>query len=68
MKRVRIQLSRKLAENIDGVDLSGRAVGDVFHVDTNEARLLVAEGWAVEVGSKPKERPSIIPLRTAKSY
>ena len=47
MDRVQVRLTRKLAEEIDGVDLSTRQVGDVFRLPEAEARLLVAEDWAV---------------------
>jgi hypothetical protein len=43
---VRVRLIRKLAECIDGVDLSDRRVGDVIEVAAGEARLLLAEQWA----------------------
>ena len=41
-----VRLTRKLADKIDGVDLSGHQVGDVIVVPSHQARLLVAEGWA----------------------
>ena len=44
---VRVRLTRKLADEIDGVDLTGRRVGDVFDLPTSEARLLLAERWAL---------------------
>ena len=43
-----LRLTRKLAEVIDGVDLTGRSVGDILKLPASEARLLIAEGWAVE--------------------
>jgi len=55
---MRVQLVRKLAERIDGVDLSRRSVGDTFRVPPLQARLLIAEHWAV-----PVERPSKRPAR-----
>jgi hypothetical protein len=45
--RVSIRLIRKLAECLDDVDLSKHRVGDVFEVSLPEARLLLAERWAV---------------------
>jgi len=42
----RVRLTRKLAECIDGVDLSDRRVGEVIDVLPAEARLLLAEQWA----------------------
>jgi hypothetical protein len=57
---MRVRLTRKLAERIDGVDLSGRRVGDVLDLDPVEARLLVAETWATaherRVASGPPPR------------
>jgi hypothetical protein len=44
---VRVRLTRKLAEEIDGVNLSGRHVGDVLDLPPDEARLLMAENWAL---------------------
>jgi hypothetical protein len=44
---MRVLLRRKLAECIDGVDLIGRKVGDVFDLPASEARLLFAEEWAI---------------------
>jgi hypothetical protein len=57
---MRVRLTRKLAEEIDGVDLSERDVGDVFPLPDDQARLLVAEKWAVPVekSHKPPQRDS----------
>jgi hypothetical protein len=44
---MRVLLRRKLADHIDGVDLSGHNVGDVFDLPWSDARLLIAEQWAV---------------------
>jgi hypothetical protein len=41
-----IRLTRKLADCLDGIDVSGRHVGDVFDLPTPEAKLLIAERWA----------------------
>ena len=45
--RMHVRLKRKLAEKIDGIDLSNQEVGDVFDLPERKARMLVAEGWAV---------------------
>lgn len=42
---MRVWLTRKYAERIDGVDLSGRQIGDVIDLPQVEAQLLVAEEW-----------------------
>lgn len=44
---VRIRLIRKLAEKLDGIDLSAYCIGDVFEAPRYEAELLIAEDWAV---------------------
>ena len=44
---VKVRLTRKLADRINGVDLTNRAPGDAFQPPRHEARLLIAEGWAV---------------------
>jgi hypothetical protein len=41
-----IRLTRKLADFLDGVDVSNRHAGDVFELPTCDAHLLIAEGWA----------------------
>lgn len=41
-----VRLTRKLADFLDGVDVSDRRVGDTFELPTVEAHLLIAEGWA----------------------
>ena len=46
--KLRIRLIKKLAEWIDGVDLRAHAPGDVLNLSQSEARLLLAEGWAVK--------------------
>jgi hypothetical protein len=44
---MRVVLTRKLAERIDGIDLTGKEVGDVFELSDAAGRLLLAEQWAV---------------------
>jgi hypothetical protein len=43
---MRIRLTRKLAELLNGVDLSRHRVGDVLDLPMREAQVLMAEGWA----------------------
>jgi hypothetical protein len=40
---------------IDGVDLSRREVGETFRLSVEEARLLVAERWAVPAEQKSRQ-------------
>ena len=42
----RIQLIRKLAPVLNGVDLTNFAVGDVILVPEATAAMLIREGWA----------------------
>jgi len=46
VKRMWIRLTRKLANFLNGIDVSDRHVGDVFELPTFSAHLLIAEGWA----------------------
>ena len=43
---VRIRLTRKLASQLNGVDLSLFKVGDVVRLPERDAMMLVLEGWA----------------------
>ena len=58
---MRVRLIQKLAEMIDGVDLSAYEAGDVLNIPEPEARLLVAEQWAiperraVDRGERPRQ-------------
>ena len=44
---MRVRLTRKLADAIDGVDLRGHEVDEVFDVSPKDADLLMAEQWAI---------------------
>src|SRR5262245_65590624 len=46
---MRIQLVRKLADHLDGIDVTAYREGDVFELSVREAELLIAEGWAVPI-------------------
>lgn len=41
-----VRLTKKLAERIDGIDLSKRRVGERLALAAAEAKLLLLEGWA----------------------
>jgi len=43
---MKVRLIRKLADQLDGVNVSHRHVGDVLDLRPEQARVLVAEGWA----------------------
>jgi len=53
---MRIQLTRKLANAIDGVDLSRKRVGKVINVARHDAQLLIAEGWGLPADSIGERR------------
>jgi hypothetical protein len=46
-----VRLTKKLAERMDGVDLSQCAEGDVIELPKQRAELLIAEGWAEPMSS-----------------
>jgi hypothetical protein len=43
---MKIKLTRKLADHLDGVDVTPNVAGDVLNLPRRQAELLVAEGWA----------------------
>jgi hypothetical protein len=43
---MKVRLTRKHAERIDGIDLSAHNVGDMIDLPPHEAHLIVAEDWA----------------------
>ena len=53
---MRIRLTRKLADYLDGVDLSACKEGDVVELSDHDAELLIAEGWATP-GDDPRPAP-----------
>jgi hypothetical protein len=50
---MRVRLTRKLAECLDGIDLSHRSVDEIFDLPLHDAELLIAEGWATLVSERP---------------
>lgn len=48
---MRIRLTRRLANFMDGIDMSRLSVGDVIDVAPHDGAMLIAEGWAVRVES-----------------
>ena len=49
LDKLRVRLTRKLAECVDDVDLSNYRVGDIFELPDRDARLLIAEGCAERI-------------------
>ena len=60
---MRIRLIRKLADELDGIDLSAHGAGDVFEAPRYEAELLIAEAWAVAADEPQGAVSSDPPLR-----
>jgi hypothetical protein len=60
---LRIRLTRKFAERLNGVDLSAFRAGEVIELPDQAARMLLAEGWAEKVveNPPPMTRPAISP-------
>jgi hypothetical protein len=54
---MRVRLTRKLADCLDGVDLSHFSVGDVLDLPRREANLLIVEGWAVPSEGADQPQP-----------
>ena len=55
---MRVRLTKKYAENIDGVDLADHVVGEMLDLPQEEAQFLLAEKWALpdrrrEIGASP---------------
>ena len=44
---MRVRPTRKFADQIDGIDLSGQDVGNVLDLPERDASLLLAEDWAI---------------------
>ena len=65
-QQMKVRLLKKHAECVDDVDLRGHHVGDVVDLSSRDARLLVAEDWAI-----PERRERVKPvarLRRAEDY
>ena len=54
---MQVRLTHKLANRLDGVDVSQFRVGDVIELQDTEAALLIAEGWAQRIDGRS---PSVI--------
>jgi hypothetical protein len=54
---MKVRLTRKLADVVDGIDVSAYRVGDVLDLPIPEATLLVAEQWAIAERRTSDGRP-----------
>ena len=66
---MQIQLVRKLANHLDGIDVTGSRQGDILDLPRRQAELLIAERWAVAYHGPParevREISTIPQLATA---
>lgn len=63
---MKVRLTRKLAERIDGVDLRGKKPGDLLDIPREDARMLLAEKWAIP--ERRENQVSEAPRRRAGDY
>ena len=63
---MKVRLTKKLAEALDGVDLHDREVGDTLDLSSREADLLLAEDWAAP--ERRQQTESIFNGRRADDY
>ncbi|HKB11693.1 MAG TPA: hypothetical protein VKD69_13615 [Vicinamibacterales bacterium] len=61
---MRIKLVRKLADHLDGVDVSPYREGDDIELTRREAELLMAEGWASPSIDLPEDNPPVEEVRS----
>lgn len=54
---VKVRLTRKFAQMINGIDLSSARPGEELELSPHEADLLIAEGWAARVDSADDRPP-----------
>ena len=47
---MKIRLTRKFADLINGIDLSKAHTGETLDLSPHDAQMLMAEGWAVFAG------------------
>jgi len=55
---MKIQLERKFAELIDDMNISKYRVGDVIDLPWHDAKMLVAEGWAIPIDEESAPVPT----------
>ena len=53
---MRVRLVRKLADLLDGVDVSGHSSGDILELSRHDAELLIAERWAEPEATERERR------------
>ena len=64
---MRVRLTKKLANRIDGVDICAHRVGDIMDLPPREARLLLAEEWAIDRERRGESHPVRVDRRRTPS-
>ncbi len=54
---LKVRLTRKLAQIINGIDLSRARAGEELELSTRDAEVLIAEGWAALLDSAQDRAP-----------
>ena len=55
--RVKVRLTRKFANILNGIDLSRVRAGEDVELEAREAQMLIAEGWA-KAPDQAADRPA----------
>ena len=64
---MKVRLTRKFADLINGIDLSKAHTGETLDLSTRDAEMLLAEGWAEYAGAEqPRETAHELPLKNGK--
>ena len=59
-----VRLTKKLANVMDGVDVSHARAGDILNMSDSQGEMLIAEDWAERVDS-PDSTPGASPAQIA---
>lgn len=62
--RLKVRLTRKLADSLNGIDLAAVNEGDCVELLPSDARVLILEGWAQLIDPAPVETPIETPVST----
>ena len=63
-----VRLTRKYAEALNGVDLSGHDVGDRLPLPPRDARLLIADGWAAPAPAGERRQSDLVRSAARSSF
>jgi hypothetical protein len=60
---MKVRLTKRFAEFIDGIDLSRAAAGEVLDLSSREAALLILEGWAAPIDNDSNRGVTVVASR-----